>query len=49
MYVRNADVIVMNQKYFFKSFDRMQNRNALNEMQVNLLSANLERYLRAKS
>jgi hypothetical protein len=49
MFFRDSDVIVMNHKYFFESFDRMQNRNPLNETQVNLLSASLERYLRAKS
>jgi hypothetical protein len=47
-YVRNADVIVMNQNYFFKSFDRLEDRNTLDPTQVNLLAASLERYLRSK-
>jgi len=45
---RDADVIVMNQEYFLKSFDRLQDRNTLQTPQVEALAARMESYLREK-
>jgi Nuclease-related domain len=48
-YTRDAGVIVMNHNYFFKSFDRLRDCNALDATQVNVLASGMERYLRSKT
>jgi len=45
---RDDSIIVMNQIYFYKTFDRLQDRNSLSATQVDFLAAGLERYLRQK-
>ena len=47
-YTRDASVIVMNQLYFYKSFDVIQDRSTLQATQIDLFAAGLERYLRGK-
>jgi len=48
-YTRDASTIVMNQTYFYKSFDNLRDRNSLPPDQVDFLAAGMERYLREKS
>ena len=45
---RDDSIVVMNQIYFYKTFDRLQDRNTLSATQVDFLAAGLERYLREK-
>jgi Nuclease-related domain len=47
--IRDNSIVVMNQIYFYKTFDRLQDRNALPATQVDFLAAALERYLREKT
>jgi hypothetical protein len=47
-YTSDTGIIVMNQDYFYKSFDALQSPDILNTDQVNFLAAGLERYLREK-
>jgi len=47
-YARDTSVIVMNQDYFYKSFDRLQDCNTLSADQVDFFAAGMELYLRDK-
>lgn len=42
--IRDNSIVVMNQTYFYKTFDRLQDRNALPATQVDFLAAALQRY-----
>jgi hypothetical protein len=48
VYTRDPTVIVANQNYFIRSFDRLQNPNTLPTAQVDFFAAAMERYLRGK-
>jgi hypothetical protein len=49
IYTQDKSLIVMNQNYFFLSFDRLQDCNTLSSDRVAQLSAAMERYLGEKT